>query len=112
MPFIERFDHLSLLTAFVALVLVAMLVVARPALPVALALVLGVVLFSAGVPVAIRETIPSYRRLLGVYCGVFGVARFVSEGWSLEAVGLVSIGVAFTLELAYERVAGRSADIV
>lgn len=112
MPLHDRFDYLSLLTAFIALVLITMIVFGRPALLVALALILGTVLFSAGIFVNIRETVPSYKRLLGIYCGVFGFARFVSEGWGIESVGLVLIGVGFVLELVYEHMTGRSADII
>ena len=106
------FDYWSLPAAFVALALVTILTLARPALPMALALVLGVAVFVAGISTAVRKGIPSYNRLLGAYSGIFGLAGFASEGWNSVSAALVLVGAVSALELAYERVTGRSADIV
>jgi hypothetical protein len=108
----KRFDYWSLVAAFVALSLFTILALARPAISVALALALGVAVFVGGISPSVRERIPSYNRLTGVYCGIFGLAGFASEGWNSMSVALVLIGVVSVLELAYERMTGRSADIV
>jgi len=108
----DRFDYWSLLTAFVALSLFTILALTRPALPLAFALALGVTVFVAGISPAVRERLPSYNRLIGVYCGVFGLAGFASEGWNFVSAALVLVGVVSVLELTYERMTGRSADIV
>ncbi|AAG20797.1 Vng6120h (plasmid) [Halobacterium salinarum NRC-1] len=112
MPLHDNFDYWSPIAAFVALSLFVILALARPALPVALALALGVTVFVAGISPAVRERLPSYNRLIGAYCGVFGLARFASEGWTSVSAALVLVGVVSVLELAYERMTGRSADIV
>lgn len=96
----------------VALSLLAVLTLARPASPVALTLTLGIAVFVAGTFVAVRERIPSYSRFLGVYIGVFGLAGFASRGWNLTSAVLVVIGSISVFEFAYERITGRSADIL
>lgn len=58
----------------------------------------GTGIFAAGVFVAIRETIPSYNRLLGAYIGVFGLAKVV-EGWTPMRLVLVLIGLVAGLDL-------------
>ncbi|WP_083874876.1 hypothetical protein [Haloferax sulfurifontis] len=108
----DSFDYWSLIATFVVLVLVLILVLAQPPLSRTLALLLGVAVFAAGMSINIREGIPSYNRLLGVYIGIFGLAEMTSEGWNLVSAALVVIGSISVLELAYERVTGRSADIV
>jgi len=108
----DSFDYWSSLAMLVALSLLAILTLARSAHLVALTLTLGVAVFAAGTFVAVRERIPSYGRFLGVYIGVFGLVGFVSRGWNLTSALLVVIGSNSAFEFVYERITGRSADIL
>ncbi|MBP2251299.1 hypothetical protein J2754_001620 [Halarchaeum solikamskense] len=107
----DRVDYWSPIAALGAAVLLALLAFGRPTPPVTAALALGVVAFAAGVLLPVREALPSYERLLGVYLGVFGIAAFVSDGWSLTVAAMLLVGAVSLLELAYERVTGRSPTI-
>ena len=70
----DGLDSWSPVAALAALTLGTIVALARPTLPVRLALALGTAAFAAGVFAPVRETIPSYNRLLGAYVGVFGLA--------------------------------------
>ena len=104
----DGLDSWSPVAALAAPTLGTILAFARPTLPVRLALALGTAVFAAGVLVAVRETIPSYNRLLGAYVGVFGLARVVGEGWTPMRLVLVLIGLGAGLDLACRRLVGRS----
>jgi hypothetical protein len=104
----DGLDSWSPVAALAALTLGTILALARPTLPVRLALVVGTAIFAAGVFVAVREAIPSYNRLLGAYAGVFGLARVVGEGWTPMRVVLILIGLGAGLNLARRRLVGRS----
>jgi hypothetical protein len=108
----DSLDYWSPVAALAALTLGTALALVQPPLPVALALMLGTVVFAAGIFVAVREMIPSYNRLLGVYIGVFGLARIASLGLTLMSASLVVIGSVSLLELAYRRMTGRPVGIM